>query len=63
MAEARQRDNWNHTAAVMALLVNINRDPKKSRPAKPADFHPMVRRRKAGMDWDLLRKTFVPEAK
>ena len=41
VAEARQRDLWNHTASVMALIANVNRDPKKSRPAKPNDFHPL----------------------
>jgi hypothetical protein len=24
----------------MALIANVNRDPKKSRPFKPADFNP-----------------------
>lgn len=41
LAEARQRDQWNHTASVMALIANVNRDPKKGRPAKPDDFHPL----------------------
>ena len=40
MAEARSRDNWAHTSAVLALIANVNRDPKKSRPFKPADFDP-----------------------
>ena len=42
MAQARQADNWNHTAALMALLANVNRDPKRGRPFKPADFHPAL---------------------
>jgi hypothetical protein len=25
----------------MALIANVNRDPKKGRPAKPDDFHPL----------------------
>ncbi len=41
LAEARQRDQWNHTASVMALIANVNRDPKKGRLAKPDDFHPL----------------------
>ena len=40
MAEARQSEDWNHTAAILALLANCHRDPKKTRPFKPADFHP-----------------------
>ena len=47
MAQARQEDNWNHTAAIMALLANVNRDPKRGRPFKPADFHPALPGRQA----------------
>lgn len=41
MAQARQQDAWNHTASVLAMLANVNRDPKKGRAFKPTDFHPM----------------------
>ena len=44
MVHARQEDQWNHTAAVMALVANVNRDPKKGRASKPADFHPIRHR-------------------
>jgi hypothetical protein len=47
MAEARQEEAWNHTAAVLSLLANIHRDPKRSRPYKPADFHPYLRARQS----------------
>lgn len=40
MAEARGRDAWAHTSAVMTLIANVNRDPKKTRPFKPSDFDP-----------------------
>lgn len=40
MSEARCRQQWQHTSSLMALLVNINSDPKKGRTAKPADFNP-----------------------
>ena len=40
MAESRGRDNWAHTSAVLALIANVNRDPKKGRVFKPADFDP-----------------------
>jgi len=40
MAEARGRDNWAHTSAILALIANVNRDPKKTRPYKPSDFDP-----------------------
>ena len=40
MTEGRRRDNWSHTSSVMALIANVNRDPKRSRAFKPADFDP-----------------------
>lgn len=42
MVEARQRDQWNHTADLMALLANLQRDPKRrSRPFERGHFHPL----------------------
>ena len=45
MAEARSRDRWARTSALMALIANCHRDPKKSRPFKPADFDPYLERK------------------
>jgi len=42
MADARQHDLWNYAASIMALLANLNRDPKKGRALKPKDFHPLA---------------------
>ena len=62
MAEARSRDQWNHTASVLAMLANIHRDAKKSRPFKPADFHPhrkAVRPPITKVGIDVLKHVFV----
>jgi hypothetical protein len=40
MAEGQGRERWGHTATLCALIANANRDPKKHRPFKPADFNP-----------------------
>lgn len=40
MAEAKSRDNWAHTSALLAMTANCNRDPKKTRPFSPTDFDP-----------------------
>ena len=41
MAEGRSRAAWNHTGSMMALLANINRDPKRrSKPYRPEEFSP-----------------------
>jgi len=70
MAQARQEDNWNHTAALLAMLANVNRDPKKGRSFKPADFHPALpaRRKRTESPPPPLKgditmlKVFVPGA-
>jgi hypothetical protein len=40
MALARRREQWDHTSNLMALLVNINRDPKRGQAVKASKFHP-----------------------
>ncbi|MGH7143119.1 MAG: hypothetical protein ACREJ2_03175 [Planctomycetota bacterium] len=40
MAEGHGREAWAHTAALLALTANVHRDPKKSKPFSPSDFHP-----------------------
>ena len=65
MADARSRQNWSHTAALMALIANCHRDPKKTRPYKPTDFDPHSRRQRSDIveiDTDtigLLRNAFT----
>ena len=67
MAQAHQHDAWNHTAAVLALIANVNRDPKRGRPFKPADFHPALpnRQRRPSPplkgDITLLKTVFVDQ--
>jgi hypothetical protein len=45
MSEARERHEWALASAVMALIANIHRDPKRSRPLKPSDFDPFAQQR------------------
>ena len=40
MAEGRQRSEWARNSALMALIANTQRDPKKSRAFRPSDFDP-----------------------
>jgi len=48
MADARRRDEWQHTSAVLAMLANVHRNPKKRpRPFTPAEFHPLIEPQKA----------------
>lgn len=69
MAEAKQRDAWNHTSQVLAMLYNCNRNPKRDRALKPADFHPFPKRRPqpskrvSGKGLRILRDVFVKKGK
>ena len=49
MAESRARERWAHTSSVMALIANVNRDPKKGRAFRPDDFNPYAPRQPAGI--------------
>lgn len=40
MAKAKGEFEWEQTSSLMALIVNLVRDPKKSKVAKPMDFNP-----------------------
>lgn len=47
MCEARNREEWHRTSSLLAMLVNVNRDPKRGRPVSPADLNPYARTAKA----------------
>ena len=64
MADARGREGWAHTSAILALIANVNRDPKKTRPFKPSDFDPYSAkdRREDAIevkDMDVLKSAFL----
>lgn len=65
MAEAKQHDLWNYASAMMALMANIHRDPRKGRALHPADFHPLAhakgRRQQQPLEADIsvLKSVFV----
>ncbi len=43
MSEARERSEWARASALMALIANAHRDPKKNKAFKPGDFDPFAR--------------------
>ena len=63
MVDGRQRDNWSHTAQMMALEANINRDPKRSRAFNASDFYPFRidqhEKRIKVKDLGILKRVFV----
>lgn len=50
MAEGAQRERWARESAMLAMLVNCHRDPKRGRPVTPADFDPFADRGGAHME-------------
>jgi hypothetical protein len=66
MAEARSRERWAHTSALLALTANAHRDPKKTRPFQPADFDPHRRGKEpvaAKVGIAVLKQVFVDRPK
>lgn len=63
LAEARGKFEWEQTASLMALVVNLVRDPKKGKPAKPADFNPYYQKEKPKVKVPLsfLKEVFVKD--
>lgn len=60
MAEGRQQERWQHTAALLSLIANCHRDPKRRRPYTPDDFLPKPRERSHPLtDLSLLKAVFV----
>lgn len=44
MLDGKQRHDWSIASAVMALVANIHRDPRRSRRLNPSDFDPFAKR-------------------
>ena len=65
MAEAKSKDNWNHTSAILALIINVNRNPKKQRPLSPKELNPHEQKVKAvlkGKGIRILKDVFVDQS-
>ena len=60
MTEGHARDHWNRMSALMALLANCHRDPKRTAPIKPSDFDPFAESQEPiKADISILKDVFV----
>ncbi|HOD84911.1 MAG: hypothetical protein BWX88_05123 [Planctomycetes bacterium ADurb.Bin126] len=50
MDEGRSSQLWDHTASLMALLVNLKRTKRSQKLARPSEFHPHLRAAEGGLD-------------
>jgi|LSQX01.1.fsa_nt_gb hypothetical protein len=64
MTESRERSEWGRLSSLMALIANVNRDPKRRGSYKPAEFNPyfqgdryseLTRRKRAKAPLTVLR--------
>ena len=57
MAEARQRVEWDHTANIIAVMMNQWRDEKKrAEPYQPFEFNPMYTEKERKRLWKEYRE-------
>ena len=69
MAEGRAKDQWQHTSSLLALIANVNRDPKKTQEFKPSDFNPTLSTSRPDVivvdkeNVSLLKKMFTGDPK
>ena len=68
MTEAKAVGEWAQTSAVLALIANAHRDPKKSRVFTPLDFNPLEARKRKQVtaktnDLSFLKTVFVDNRK
>ena len=64
MVEGRGKFDWGQTSSLMALAVNLMRDPKKGKAVSPADFNPFAEKPpkivlKGGEMLDALKSAFI----
>jgi len=60
MLDGRQRHDWSIASAVMAVMANIHRDPKRSRRFSSSDFDPFCKRtRPVKVDVSVLKDVFI----
>jgi len=64
MVEEQQDNWWDHTASIMAIIAEVNRDKKKNpTPFTAAKFHPRKAKQKQPpaeqVDLKILKSIFV----
>ncbi len=47
MVKARGEFEWEQTSSLMALVINVIRNPKKSKPTNPNDLNPYKTKEKS----------------
>lgn len=65
MLDGHSEASWAHTASIMALIANVNRDPKRrSTPFTANDFNPYAKRvepQRIKVKFSALKSIFVDQ--
>lgn len=64
MAEGRGKMEWAQTSQLLAMIVNVMRDPKKAKAASASDFNPYLQKKHAGKaPLSILREIWCKQRK
>ena len=68
MVEGKGKFDWAQTSSLMALAVNLMRDPKKGKAVSPNDFNPFAEKPqkivlKGAEMLDALKAAFIRDRK
>lgn len=65
IADGHGREAWNHTAALLAMLQNVNMDLERHPPVMPSRFHPYIEEQPVAApkatpeEWAALKADFT----
>ena len=64
MADGRGKMEWAQTSNIMAMIINVMRDPKKSKAVNASEFNPYMQKKTAGKaPLSILREIWCKDRK
>lgn len=64
MADGRGKMEWAQTSNIMAMIINVMRDPKKSKAVSASEFNPYMQKKTAGkVPLSILREIWCKDRK
>lgn len=64
MADGRGKMEWAQTSNLMAMIINVMRDPKKSKAVSASEFNPYMQKKTAGKaPLSILREIWCKDRK
>ena len=64
MADGRGKMEWAQTSNIMAMIINVMRDPNKSKAVNASEFNPYMQKKHAGKaPLSILREIWCKDRK